>query len=59
MRSVGEWVAGVPPGPIVLLHDDRPEQAATAVALGGILHDLAERELAAVTISRLLRAAWC
>lgn len=52
-------VAGVRPGPIVLLHDDRPELAATAVALGGILHDLAERELAAVTISRLLRAAWC
>jgi hypothetical protein len=50
--------AGVRPGSIVLLHDDRPKLAATAVALGGILDDLAERELVAVTVSRLLRAAW-
>jgi len=47
----------VQPGSIVLLHDDRPELEATAVALGGILDDLAERELAAVTVSRLLSDA--
>jgi peptidoglycan-N-acetylglucosamine deacetylase len=46
--------AGVRPGSIVLLHDDRPELAATAVALDGILDDLADRGLAAVPVSRLL-----
>jgi peptidoglycan/xylan/chitin deacetylase (PgdA/CDA1 family) len=52
--------AGVRPGSIVLLHDDRPELAATAVALDGILDDLADRKLAAVTVSRLLgEAARC
>jgi peptidoglycan-N-acetylglucosamine deacetylase len=35
--------AGARPGSIVLLHDDRPELAATAVALEGILDDLADR----------------
>ncbi|HKF92181.1 MAG TPA: polysaccharide deacetylase family protein [Acidimicrobiia bacterium] len=46
--------AGVRPGSIVLLHDDRPGLLATAVALDGILDDLAERGLATVTSSRLL-----
>jgi peptidoglycan/xylan/chitin deacetylase (PgdA/CDA1 family) len=48
--------AGVRPGSIVLLHDDRPALVATAVALGAILDDLAERGLAPVTVSRLLTA---
>jgi peptidoglycan-N-acetylglucosamine deacetylase len=48
--------AAVRPGSIVLLHDDRPGLAATALALEGILDDLAERGLAAVTVSRLLAA---
>jgi hypothetical protein len=38
----------------VLLHDDRPELTATAVALDGILDDLRERGFAAVAVSRLL-----
>jgi peptidoglycan-N-acetylglucosamine deacetylase len=46
--------AAVRPGSIVLLHDDRPGLAATAAALDGILDDLAERGLAAVTVSGLL-----
>jgi peptidoglycan/xylan/chitin deacetylase (PgdA/CDA1 family) len=49
--------AAVRPGSIVLLHDDRPGLAATAAALDGILDDLAERGLAAVTVSRLLALA--
>jgi hypothetical protein len=52
--------ADVRPGSIVLLHDDRPQLTATAVALCGILDDLAARELAVVTVSRLLgEAAGC
>jgi peptidoglycan-N-acetylglucosamine deacetylase len=47
--------AGVQPGSIVLLHDDRPALGPTAVALDGILADLAERGLETVTVSRLLR----
>jgi peptidoglycan/xylan/chitin deacetylase (PgdA/CDA1 family) len=46
--------AAVRPGSIVLLHDDRPGLAPTAAALDGILDDLAERGLAAVTVGRLL-----
>jgi peptidoglycan-N-acetylglucosamine deacetylase len=46
--------AGVRPGSIVLLHDDRPGLAATAAALPGILGDLASRGLAAVAVGRLL-----
>jgi peptidoglycan/xylan/chitin deacetylase (PgdA/CDA1 family) len=46
--------AAVRPGSIVLLHDDRPELAATAVALDAILDDLADRGLTAVPVSRLL-----
>jgi hypothetical protein len=48
--------AAVRPGSIVLLHDDRPGLAGTAAALDGILDDLAERGLAAVTVSLLLAA---
>ena len=48
--------AGVRPGSIVLMHDDRPVLAATAIALDGILEDLRTRGLAAVTVSRLLNA---
>jgi peptidoglycan-N-acetylglucosamine deacetylase len=46
--------AGVRPGSVVLLHDDRPGLAATAEALPAILDDLSARGLAAVTVSRLL-----
>jgi peptidoglycan/xylan/chitin deacetylase (PgdA/CDA1 family) len=49
--------AGVRPGSIVLLHDDRQALAPTAVALEGILDDLAARGLEAVTVSRLLEDA--
>jgi peptidoglycan/xylan/chitin deacetylase (PgdA/CDA1 family) len=44
-------LAAVRGGSIVLLHDDRPELAATAEALDGILDELALR---AVTVSELL-----
>jgi peptidoglycan-N-acetylglucosamine deacetylase len=44
----------VQPGSIVLLHDDRPELDGTARALPGILADLEERGLAAVTVGELL-----
>jgi peptidoglycan/xylan/chitin deacetylase (PgdA/CDA1 family) len=47
--------ARVQPGSIVLLHDDRPGLGPTAVALDGILEDLAARGLAAVTASELLQ----
>jgi peptidoglycan-N-acetylglucosamine deacetylase len=46
--------AGVRPGSIVLLHDDRPGLAPTAAALDGVLDDLWERGLVPVTVSRLL-----
>ncbi len=46
--------AAVRPGSIVLLHDDRPGLAATAVALDGILTDLAAAGLATTTVSGLL-----
>ncbi len=47
-------LAAVRGGSIVLLHDDRPELAATAEALDGILRELARRGLCAVTVSELL-----
>ncbi|MDQ3676194.1 MAG: polysaccharide deacetylase family protein [Actinomycetota bacterium] len=47
-------LAAVRPGSIVLLHDDRPELAATADALDGILRELAHRGLHATTVSELL-----
>ena len=47
-------LAAVRPGSIVLLHDDRPELAATADALDGILGELAHRGLHATTVSELL-----
>ena len=46
-------LAAVRPGSIVLLHDDRPELAATADALDGILRELAQRGLHATTVSEL------
>jgi peptidoglycan/xylan/chitin deacetylase (PgdA/CDA1 family) len=48
-------LAGVRPGSIVLLHDDRAALAPTAAALDGILPALAARGLRAVTVSELLR----
>jgi peptidoglycan/xylan/chitin deacetylase (PgdA/CDA1 family) len=48
-------VAGVRPGSIVLLHDDRPELAATSDAVDRLLGELHRREWRAVTVSRLLR----
>jgi peptidoglycan/xylan/chitin deacetylase (PgdA/CDA1 family) len=42
------------PGSIVLLHDDRRALEQTAVALDGILRDLAERGYEFVTVSELL-----
>jgi peptidoglycan-N-acetylglucosamine deacetylase len=53
-RVAARVCAGVRPGSIVLLHDDRPGLAATAEALPAILDHLFARGLAAVTISRLL-----
>ena len=50
-------LAGVRPGSIVLLHDDRPELVATAVAVDALLAELARRRLRAVTVSELLGAA--
>jgi peptidoglycan/xylan/chitin deacetylase (PgdA/CDA1 family) len=44
------------PGSIVLLHDDRPELAATAVAVDAVLEDLRRRAWSAVTVSELLRS---
>jgi peptidoglycan/xylan/chitin deacetylase (PgdA/CDA1 family) len=46
--------AGVRPGSIVLLHDDRPGLAGTAEALDGILDDLRPRGHATATVSALL-----
>jgi peptidoglycan/xylan/chitin deacetylase (PgdA/CDA1 family) len=46
--------AEIRPGSIVLLHDDRPGLAATAVALDGILDDLAARGLDTTTVGALL-----
>ena len=46
-------LAAVRPGSIVLLHDDRPQLAATADALDGILRQLARRGLNATTVSEL------
>lgn len=43
------------PGSIVLLHDDRPELASTAVAVDAVLEDLRRRAWSAVTVSELLR----
>lgn len=47
-------LAAVGPGSIVLLHDDRPQLAATAAALDAILPELARRGLHATTASELL-----
>jgi peptidoglycan/xylan/chitin deacetylase (PgdA/CDA1 family) len=47
-------LAGVRPGSIVLLHDDRPELAATVEALDAILPELQRRGFRAVTVSELL-----
>jgi len=47
-------LAAVRAGSIVLLHDDRPQLAATAEALDGILRELARRGLHATTVSELL-----
>jgi peptidoglycan/xylan/chitin deacetylase (PgdA/CDA1 family) len=47
-------VAAIRPGSIVLLHDDRPELAATAVAVEAVLEDLRRRHWSAVTVSELL-----
>jgi peptidoglycan/xylan/chitin deacetylase (PgdA/CDA1 family) len=49
-------LAGVRPGSIVLLHDDRPELAATAWALDAVLEALPARGLRTATVSELLRA---
>jgi peptidoglycan/xylan/chitin deacetylase (PgdA/CDA1 family) len=48
-------VSAMRPGSIVLLHDDRPELAPTAVAVDALLAELRRREWAAVTVSALLR----
>jgi peptidoglycan-N-acetylglucosamine deacetylase len=40
-------------GSIVVLHDDRPELAATAVAVDAVLDDLRRRQWTAVTVSEL------
>jgi peptidoglycan-N-acetylglucosamine deacetylase len=50
----GRVAAAIRAGSIVLLHDDRPGLAATAVALGGILDDLEQRGLTVTTVSGLL-----
>jgi len=44
-------------GSIVLLHDDRPELAPTAVAVDAVLVELRRRAWPAVTVSELLRRA--
>jgi peptidoglycan/xylan/chitin deacetylase (PgdA/CDA1 family) len=48
-------LAGVRPGSIVLLHDDRPELTPTIEALDVILRELSRRGLATATVSQLLR----
>jgi peptidoglycan/xylan/chitin deacetylase (PgdA/CDA1 family) len=50
-------LAGLRPGAIVLLHDDRPELAATADALDAVLEELPARGLRTATVSELVRAA--
>jgi peptidoglycan-N-acetylglucosamine deacetylase len=53
--AVAERVlAGVRPGSIVLLHDDRPELAPTAEAVDTVLRELPRRGLRATTVSELL-----
>ena len=47
-------LADVLPGSIVLLHDDRPELAATVEALDAILGELPRRGLRTATVSELL-----
>jgi peptidoglycan/xylan/chitin deacetylase (PgdA/CDA1 family) len=47
-------LAGLRPGSIVLLHDDRPELAPTAAALDEILRAMGRRGLRAVTVLDLL-----
>jgi peptidoglycan/xylan/chitin deacetylase (PgdA/CDA1 family) len=49
-------LAALRPGSIVLLHDDRPELAPTAVALDAVLDDVVLRGWSAVTVSELLRS---
>jgi peptidoglycan/xylan/chitin deacetylase (PgdA/CDA1 family) len=50
-------LAALRPGSIVLLHDDRPELAATAEALDAVLDELPARGLRTATVSELLRGA--
>jgi len=50
-------LSAIRPGSIVLLHDDRPELAATAVAVDALLAELRRRAWPAVTVSELLRRA--
>jgi peptidoglycan-N-acetylglucosamine deacetylase len=52
----GRVLSAVRPGSIVLLHDDRPALAATAMALDAVLAELRRRGLQAVTVSELLAA---
>ena len=47
-------LAGIRPGSIVLLHDDRPELAATAEAVDALLPALRRRGVHAVSVSELL-----
>jgi peptidoglycan/xylan/chitin deacetylase (PgdA/CDA1 family) len=48
-------LAAIRPGSIVLLHDDRPDLAPTAVAVDAVLDELGRREWSAVSVSELLR----
>jgi peptidoglycan/xylan/chitin deacetylase (PgdA/CDA1 family) len=48
-------MAAIRPGSIVLLHDDRPELAPTAVAVDAVLDELSRRGWSAVSVSELLR----
>ena len=49
-------LAGLRPGSIVLLHDDRPELAPTAEAVDRVLSEVRRRGWRAVTVSQLLSA---